>query len=115
MRAAIRAAVLALLFISNSVHLRADDAVQLNAQLTRDLSLRSIGPSNPPGRMGDIAVDPRNRSTWYVAVASGGVWKTTNRGLDWKPIFDQYGSYSMGCVTCDPAMPDVVWVGTGEN
>ena len=68
-----------------------------------------------PGRVADIAVDPRNRSIWYLAVASGGLWKSTNRGNDWQPIFDEGGSYSLGCVTIDPGNPDVIWLGTGEN
>jgi hypothetical protein len=55
------------------------------------------------GRVGDIAVDPVKHSTWYVAAASGGVWKTTNSGTTWAPIFDGYGSYSIGCVAVDPA------------
>jgi photosystem II stability/assembly factor-like uncharacterized protein len=74
-----------------------------------------LGPTNAPGRIGDIAVNPRNRSIWYVLASSGGLWKTTNRGQTFKPIFDQYGSYSLGCVTLDPHNPDVVWLGTGEN
>lgn len=79
------------------------------------LSLRGIGPALMSGRVGDIAVDPVKRSTWYVAAASGGVWKTTNSGTTWAPIFDGYGSYSIGCVAVDPANHLVVWVGTGEN
>jgi photosystem II stability/assembly factor-like uncharacterized protein len=67
------------------------------------------------GRIADIAVSPRDRSTWYLAVGSGGVWKTENAGITWKPIFDDQPSYSVGCVTLDPSNPDVVWVGTGEN
>lgn len=67
------------------------------------------------GRVGDIAVDPVKHSTWYVAAASGGVWKTTNSGTTWSPIFDGYGSYSIGCVVVDPGNHLVVWVGTGEN
>ncbi len=60
-------------------------------------------------------MDPRNRSVWYLANGSGGLWKTTNRGIDWQPIFDEGGSYSLGCVTIDARNPDVVWLGTGEN
>ena len=58
---------------------------------------------------------PRDKSTWYVAVASGGVWKTTNAGTTWTPIFDNEASYSIGTVVIDPKNPNVVWVGTGEN
>ncbi len=79
------------------------------------LALRGIGPAFMSGRIGDIAVDPTNRSIWYVAVASGGVWKTVNAGTTWTPIFDGEGSYSIGCVAVDPRRPLVVWVGTGEN
>ena len=50
-----------------------------------------------------------------MAVGSGGVWKTTNRGTTWKPVFDAQASYSIGCVTLSPQNPEVVWVGTGEN
>jgi hypothetical protein len=79
------------------------------------LALREIGPALTSGRISDVAVDPRDRSTWYVAVASGGVWKTTNAGTTWKPVFDGQGSYSIGCVTLDPNDSKVVWVGSGEN
>ena len=67
------------------------------------------------GRIGDIAVDPTNRSIWYVAASSGGVWKTTNAGTTWRPIFDSYGSYSIGCLAIDPNDRHTIWVGTGEN
>lgn len=79
------------------------------------LKLRSIGPALTSGRITDIAVDPEHPSTWYVASASGGVWKTVNGGTTFTPIFDHEGSYSIGCVTVDAANPSVVWVGTGEN
>ena len=79
------------------------------------LKLRGIGPALMSGRVGDIAVDPVKSSTWYVAAASGGVWKTTNAGTTWAPIFDGYGTYSIGCVAVDPRNHLVVWVGTGEN
>jgi photosystem II stability/assembly factor-like uncharacterized protein len=60
-------------------------------------------------------VHPGDRSHYYVAAASGGVWKTTNAGTTWTPIFDGEGSYSIGTVVLDPKNPNVVWVGTGEN
>jgi photosystem II stability/assembly factor-like uncharacterized protein len=79
------------------------------------LKLRNIGPAFMSGRIADIAVPPGDENTWYVAVGSGGVWKTDNAGVTWKPIFDHESSYSIGCVTLDPNDPHVIWVGTGEN
>lgn len=79
------------------------------------LKFRSIGPSLTSGRIADIAVNPRNISEYYVASASGGVWKTTNAGTTFTPIFDGQTSFSIGCVTLDPNNPNIVWVGTGEN
>jgi photosystem II stability/assembly factor-like uncharacterized protein len=79
------------------------------------LRLRSIGPAIASGRIAAFAVHPTDASHYYVAVASGGVWKTTNAGTTWTPIFDNEGSYSIGAIALDPKNPQVVWVGTGEN
>ncbi|MCF8248186.1 MAG: glycosyl hydrolase [Saprospiraceae bacterium] len=79
------------------------------------LSWRSVGPAITSGRISDFAVDPQHRSTYYVASSAGGVWKTTNAGSTYEPIFDGEGSYSIGCVTLDPSNASTVWVGTGEN
>ncbi len=79
------------------------------------LKLRTVGPAVTSGRIGDFAVHPAKKSTYYVAVASGGVFKTINSGTTWIPVFDAEGSYSIGCVTIDPKTPDTVWVGSGEN
>ncbi len=79
------------------------------------LSFRGIGPAFTSGRIADIAISPKNENHWYVAIGSGGVWKTINAGTTWTPIFDGQSSYSIGCVTLDPQNPNVVWVGTGEN
>ncbi|XZE17953.1 VPS10 domain-containing protein [Pirellulaceae bacterium SH449] len=76
---------------------------------------RSIGPALMSGRIADIAIDPSNPNVWFVAVGSGGVWKTTNAGTTFTPIFDGQSSYSIGCVTIDPNHTDTIWVGTGEN
>ena len=79
------------------------------------LKFRSIGPAFMSGRISDLAIDPKDTKTWYVAVGSGGVWKTTNAGTTFKPIFDSQSSYSIGCITIDPNNSNVIWVGTGEN
>jgi len=79
------------------------------------LTWRSIGPAFTSGRIADFAVNPKNHSEWFVAVASGHVWKTVNNGTTFEPVFDSYGTYSIGCVVYDPNNTNVVWVGTGEN
>ncbi|MDA9015150.1 glycosyl hydrolase [Flavobacteriaceae bacterium] len=78
-------------------------------------SMRNVGPAFLSGRIADIAVHPNNESIWYVAVGSGGVWKTENAGTTWTPIFDDQPTYTTGCVTLDPSNPEIVWVGSGEN
>ncbi|MEZ4621411.1 MAG: hypothetical protein R2867_38740 [Caldilineaceae bacterium] len=79
------------------------------------LKLRGIGPALMGGRIADIAIHPARPKTWFVAAGSGGVWKTTNAGITWEAIFADQPSYSIGCLAVDPANPDVIWVGTGEN
>ncbi len=87
----------------------------LTSSILSGMKLRLIGPGIISGRIGDIAVNPLDKSTFYVAVASGGVWKTSNNGTSFTPIFDNQSSYSIGCVALDPNNPYIVWVGTGEN
>ena len=100
---------------------RADEEVEkkektkLSADTFSGIKLRNIGPALMSGRIADAAIDPIQPNTWYVAAGSGNVWKTVNAGTTWTPIFDKYGSYSVGCVTIDPADHHVIWVGTGEN
>ncbi len=79
------------------------------------LSFRSIGPAFASGRVADFAVNPNNFSEWYIGFASAGIWKTTNNGQTFTPVFDNYGSYSIGCLAIDPSNPNVIWAGTGEN
>ncbi|MHC4211022.1 MAG: VPS10 domain-containing protein [Planctomycetota bacterium] len=79
------------------------------------LAFRNIGPAINGGRIADIDIHPENRNVWYVAVGSGGVWKTENAGTTWRPIFDDETSYSIGSVVIDPSEPSTVWVGTGED
>lgn len=93
----------------------ADSKYWLKSSQISGLKFRSIGPALTSGRISDIAVNPKNFNEYYVAVASGGVWKTTNHGVSYQPIFDAEGSYSIGCVTIDPNQSSTIWVGTGEN
>jgi photosystem II stability/assembly factor-like uncharacterized protein len=87
----------------------------LNEGTLAGLEFRGIGPAIMSGRISDIVIHPKKRDVWYVAVGSGGVWKTENGGTTWASIFDGQGAYSIGCVTLDPSNPETVWVGTGEN
>lgn len=88
---------------------------KVNPDLLTAFSFRSLGPAFTPGRIGDIAVHPKDKATWYIVASSGGVWKTTNGGVSFAPIFDDQPCFSIGCVAIDPKNPDTVWVGTGEN
>jgi photosystem II stability/assembly factor-like uncharacterized protein len=87
----------------------------MSAETFAGLKLRAIGPAVTSGRVVSFAVHPKEKSTYYVGSASGGVWKTVNAGTSFTPVFDGEGSYSIGVVVLDPKNPNVVWVGTGEN
>lgn len=93
----------------------AEKEAEIDTSLFGALRLRSIGPAFMSGRIGDLAIDQKNPNTWYIAVASGNVFKTSNAGTTFEPIFEDYGSYSIGCVTIDPTNSNTVWIGTGEN
>ncbi len=80
----------------------------------KDLEWQFIGPINTSGRMTDAAVSP-DRDFILTASASGGVWKSTNEGESWKPIFEKQVSSSIGDIAIDPSNKDVIWVGTGES
>ncbi len=90
-------------------------AQKKNTDTFAGLQFRNLGPAFTSGRIADIAIHPKNENIWIVAVGSGGVWKTTNSGTTWTPMFDKEASYSIGCVTIDPNHPRTIWVGSGEN
>ncbi len=95
--------------------LQTSHAQKINSDTFNGLKFRNIGPAMTSGRIADIAIHPENENVWYVAVGSGGVWKTTNSGTTWKPIFDKETTYSIGSIVLDPSNPHTIWVGTGEN
>ncbi|MDG1807840.1 MAG: hypothetical protein P8I27_08070 [Pirellulaceae bacterium] len=76
---------------------------------------RFIGPEIMSGRVTDLAIPSGQPFTFYAATASGGLWKTTNEGTTWQPIFDDAPSASVGAVTTCPTQPETVWVGLGES
>ena len=75
---------------------------------------RSIGPANMGGRVDDIAVVDSDSSIIYLGLATGGIWKSTNNGTTWTPIFDTYPVSSIGDIAIAPSNPDILYVGTGE-
>ncbi len=91
------------------------DETKVESSSFSGLKWRSIGPAFTSGRIADFAVDPNNHSIYYVAAASGHIWKTVNNGTTFKPVFDNHGVYSIGCLAMDPSNSNVVWAGTGEN
>ena len=108
-----------LLLLMSSFNLEAQrkkKKVEKAAEISLEaFKFRNIGPAFLSGRIADIAVHPDNDNVWYVAVGSGGVWKTENSGTTWSPIFDDQASYSTGCITIDRNDPARIWVGSGEN
>lgn len=79
------------------------------------LEWRSIGPANMGGRIADVEGVPGNPNVVYVATASGGLFKTSNGGTTWKPLFERQSTISIGDIALAPSNPDVIWVGTGES
>ncbi|MEO8074508.1 MAG: hypothetical protein ABI686_14825, partial [Acidobacteriota bacterium] len=85
------------------------------ASAMKNLAWRSIGPANMGGRVADVEGVPGDANIVYVATGSGGIFKTTNGGTDWTPIFDRQNTISVGDIALEPGNPDVIWVGTGES
>ncbi|HET7813066.1 MAG TPA: hypothetical protein VFL13_01700 [Candidatus Baltobacteraceae bacterium] len=79
------------------------------------LQFRNVGPQVSGGRLGTVAGTDLDPSLYYAGAADGGVWKTTNAGVSWTPVFDLQAVQSIGAVAIDPINPQTVWVGTGEG
>jgi hypothetical protein len=95
--------------------LRGAGQTSIATEALKGLELRSIGPGLATGRVQDVQIDPKDPSVWYVASAFGGLWKTTNRGITFTPVFDDGGSFTLCCVAIDPKDSNIVWLATGEN
>jgi len=89
-------------------------APQNSTDKFKNLEFREIGPAVMGGRIDDFAVVESDPNIVYVGTASGGVWKTTNNGTTWEPVFDKEAVSTIGDVAIAPSDPSVVWVGTGE-
>ena len=90
-------------------------AAQTPASPFRELDPRSIGPAVMGGRIHDVTALPADPSTVYIASATGGLWKSTNHGTTWTPIFDHQSTATFGVVSIAPSNPEVLWAGTGEQ
>ena len=85
------------------------------AAIVSSLKFRNIGPALTSGRIADFAFDTQHPERYFVACAGGGVWKTTDNGTTFSPVFDSYGSYSTARIVIAPGNPNLLWLGTGEN
>src|ERR1051326_7660664 len=112
-RAAIRA-FFSILLLLISLASGAQKNPDLQTEVIKQAKWRGIGPAIMGGRIADIAVEEKNPYTFYVALATGGLIKTTNNGTTWTPVFDRETVASIGAVAVAPSDPKVVWVGTGE-
>ncbi|GAB3829566.1 WD40/YVTN/BNR-like repeat-containing protein [Pontibacter rugosus] len=83
--------------------------------LVRNLALRNAGPSIMSGRITDLEVSPTDPTTFYAAFASGGLWKTTNNGLSFEPLFDEQAVMTIGDIAVDWKNNETIWIGTGES
>ncbi|OEK04756.1 WD40/YVTN/BNR-like repeat-containing protein [Roseivirga misakiensis] len=90
-------------------------AQQLDVSKITNLNIRNVGPANMSGRITTIAVEEKNPKVMYVGAASGGVWKSTNGGSAWAPIFDDQPTQNIGALAIDQKNPSIIWAGTGEG
>jgi photosystem II stability/assembly factor-like uncharacterized protein len=90
-------------------------AQALRPETVANLHFRNIGPATMSGRVVDLAVVEANPTTFYVATATGGVWKTTNNGVTFTPVFEREAVHSVGAIAVSQADTNQVWVGTGER
>lgn len=109
------ALLLALSTLAAPSHSGAQEAAfELDPSMLAPLGLRNIGPALVSGRIVDLAVPSQDKNIVYAASASGGLWKSTNKGVTWTPVFEREGTVSIGAIAVAPSNPHVVWVGTGE-
>ena len=99
-----------LFLISASLH-----AQSLDMDYLKGMKARSIGPGGMSGRVTAIDAEVGNPSVFYVGTASGGIWKTTNGGVNFTPIFDDQEVANIGSLALDPSNRDIIWAGTGEG
>ncbi len=89
-------------------------AQSLDSSVVDAFRWRNVGPSNFMGRLSDVQGIPSPSTTIYVAAAAGGIWKSTNNAVTWKPVFDDKEIASAGMLAIAPSDTNIVWAGTGE-
>ncbi|MHC2993775.1 glycosyl hydrolase, partial [Pontibacter sp. HJ8] len=89
---------------------------QLEQQsLVKNVAFRNVGPTVQSGRITDLDVSPKDPTTFYAAYASGGLWKTTNNGISFEPLFDNEAVMTIGDIAVDWNNNETIWIGTGES
>ena len=88
---------------------------QITSESLSGLTFRNIGPATMSGRVVDLAVVEDDPYTFYVATATGGIWKTSNNGITMKPVFENENAHSVGAIAVNQKHPHILWVGTGER
>ena len=89
-------------------------AQALDSAVAAGFRWRTVGPANFMGRLSDVVGIPGPSKTLFVAAAGGGIWKSTNNGVTWRPVFDDKNIISMGMLAIAPSDTNVVWAGSGE-
>ena len=107
--------ILILLALFSGMSLQAGAQAPLTVKDLDIFSWRHIGPWTFSGRITSFAVPPGQSKVYYAATASGGVWKTEDHGISFRPIFDKYGTLSIGFLAVAPSNPDILYVGSGEG
>lgn len=100
--------------LSTAVCISGEGNLTASTNVLGHLQWRELGPAAVGGRIDDFAVNESNPDVMYVGTASGGVWKTVDGAITWKPIFEHVGAMSIGAIAIAPSDPSVLWVGTGE-
>src|SRR5688500_2504936 len=123
MRSAVRLSVLILIAVLAALapaRTQAPQGTRRAAEAARGgpfdaLKFRDIGPAVTSGRLHDVVLDPKDPAVLYVAAASGGLWKTSNKGVTWKPIFEKQPDNTFGALAIYERDPNIIWAGTGEQ
>ena len=102
------------LVLASSAALSTAGGQALDSLTIAGMRWRTVGPANFMGRLSDVVGIPSPSKTLFVAAAAGGIWKTTNNGITWRPVFDDKRVISMGMLAIAPTDTQQVWAGTGE-